>query len=61
MKDTVKRLVVTFRTDSLHVFEDEDDVLTTVSTIGTGSHPGFLTTWGEGRLAVGGLLGEIKQ
>lgn len=62
MKDTFKRLVITFQTDLLKVLEDEDEdeSKTTLSIIPV-SHPGYLTTWREGRLAVGGLLGEIKQ
>ncbi|XP_074479546.1 sex hormone-binding globulin isoform X2 [Sebastes fasciatus] len=59
MKDTFKRLVITFQTDLLKVLEDEDEdeSKTTLSIIPV-SHPGYLTTWREGRLAVGGLLGE---
>lgn len=57
MKETFKRLVITFQTDLLKVLEDEDESKTTLSII-PGSHLGYLTPWREGRLAVGGLLGE---
>ncbi|XP_051285035.1 sex hormone-binding globulin isoform X2 [Dicentrarchus labrax] len=58
MKYTVKRLVITFQTDLLQVLQDEDESKTTTLSINPTSHPGYLTTWREGRLAFGGLLGE---
>ncbi|XP_029311154.1 sex hormone-binding globulin [Cottoperca gobio] len=56
MRDTFKRLVITFQTDLLQALQDEDQSKTL--SISPLSHPGYLTTWREGRLAVGGLLGE---
>lgn len=60
MKDTFKRLVIIFQTDLLQVLRDGDKSNTTTLPINPVSHPGYFTTWKEGRLAVGGLLGEIK-
>ncbi|XP_031154270.1 sex hormone-binding globulin [Sander lucioperca] len=57
MNDTFKRLVITFETDKLQVFQDEDESKTTKLSI-AGSHPGYLTPWRGGRLAFGGLLGK---
>ncbi|XP_068444537.1 sex hormone-binding globulin [Clinocottus analis] len=56
MKDTFKRLVIIFQSNFLQVLQDEDESKTL--PIGPGSLPGYLTTWKEGRLALGGLLGE---
>ncbi|XP_068569405.1 sex hormone-binding globulin [Cebidichthys violaceus] len=61
MKDTFKRLVIIFQTDSLQVLQDEDESKTTTLPISPVSHTGYLTTWKEGRLAVGGLLGEEED
>ncbi|XP_070711060.1 sex hormone-binding globulin [Pempheris klunzingeri] len=57
MKDTLKRLVITFQT-TVKVFQDEDESQSTLLTISPVSRPGYMTTWREGRLAFGGLLGE---
>ncbi|XP_031707464.1 sex hormone-binding globulin [Anarrhichthys ocellatus] len=61
MKDTFKRLVIIFQTDSLQVLQDEDESKTTTLPTSPVSHPGYLTAWKEGRLAVGGLLGEEED
>ncbi|KAM6894742.1 sex hormone-binding globulin [Lycodopsis pacificus] len=61
MKDTFKRLVIIFLTDSLQVLQDEDESKTTTLPTSPVSHPGYLTAWKEGRLAVGGLLGEEED
>ncbi|XP_042257534.1 sex hormone-binding globulin [Thunnus thynnus] len=58
MKETFKRLVITFQTDLLQVLQDEDESKTTQIPVSPVSHPGYLTTWREGRIAIGGLLGE---
>nr|XP_020441566.1 sex hormone-binding globulin [Monopterus albus] len=58
MKDVVKRLVMTFQTDLLQVLQDFDEPKTTTVSISPVRHPGYLTTWRDGRLAIGGLLGE---
>ncbi|XP_070849939.1 sex hormone-binding globulin [Chaetodon trifascialis] len=60
MKNTIKRLALTGDIDSLYVFEDEEeeDSEITTSSHNIVSFPGFLTIWREGRLAIGGLLGE---
>lgn len=61
MKDALKRLVITFQTDSLQVLQDEDESTTTTLSISPVSYPGYLPAWREGRLAFGGLLGEITR
>lgn len=61
VKDTLKKLAITFQADSLRVLQDEDGSKTTSLSVGSESRPGYLNMWREGRLAVGGLLGEIKQ
>ncbi|XP_022616445.1 sex hormone-binding globulin [Seriola dumerili] len=53
-KNYYKRLAITIQADSLTVIQ-EDDESTSISIF---HHPGYLTTWREGRLAIGGLLGE---
>lgn len=60
MMETFKRLVITFQTDLL-LLQDEYASKTTQIPVSPVSHPGYLTTWREGRIAIGGLLGEIKQ
>ncbi|KAM9335569.1 sex hormone-binding globulin [Symphorus nematophorus] len=57
MKDTFRRLLITFQTDSLLLLLDEDELSSTRSIFPI-NHFDQLTTWREGRLAVGGLLGE---
>lgn len=59
MRKTVKRLVITFQTEMLQVFQEEPK-LTELKAISL-TNPGVLSTWREGRLAIGSLLGEIKQ
>lgn len=61
MKDTLKKLAITFQADSLRVLQDEDESKTASLSVGSESRPGYLNLWREGRLAVGGLLGGIKQ
>ncbi|XP_037614742.1 sex hormone-binding globulin isoform X2 [Sebastes umbrosus] len=56
LKETFKRLVITFQTDLLKVLKDEDKSKTTLSI-----NLRCLTTWRGGRLAVGGLLGESED
>ncbi|XP_070786047.1 sex hormone-binding globulin [Enoplosus armatus] len=58
MKNTYKRLGITLQTDLIQVLQDEGESSYTTLSIRPGSHPGPLTTWREGRLAFGGLLGE---
>ncbi|XP_071316156.1 sex hormone-binding globulin isoform X2 [Trachinotus anak] len=58
MKNTFNRLVIGFQTDSLEVLYEEDKPNTTASSVNLLSNPGYLTTWREGRLAIGGLLGD---
>uniref|UniRef100_UPI0037E715F8 sex hormone-binding globulin n=1 Tax=Semicossyphus pulcher TaxID=241346 RepID=UPI0037E715F8 len=58
MKDTFKKLVITFQTDLIHVIEDEDESKTTAFRISPEGRPASLASWREGRLAFGGLLGE---
>lgn len=50
---------MTFMKDLVKVFQNEDESKNT--TISALSHPEYLTTWRNGHLAVGGLLGEITQ
>ncbi|KAK2863120.1 hypothetical protein Q5P01_002653 [Channa striata] len=61
MKDTFRRLAITFQTDSLQVLQDTNEPKTITLSISLVSHPGYLTTWKEGRLAIGGLLGEGEE
>ncbi|XP_028284976.1 sex hormone-binding globulin [Parambassis ranga] len=56
VKNTFRRLLMTFMKDLVKVFQDEDQSKNT--TISPVSHPEYLTTWRNGHLAVGGLLGE---
>ncbi|KAM8746672.1 sex hormone-binding globulin [Acanthopagrus schlegelii] len=58
MKDTLKKLAITFQTDSLRVLQDEDESKAVSLSVGSESRPGYLNLWREGRLAVGGLLGD---
>uniref|UniRef100_A0A3Q3WMX3 Sex hormone-binding globulin n=1 Tax=Mola mola TaxID=94237 RepID=A0A3Q3WMX3_MOLML len=55
---TVERLQITFQTDLLRVRQDDDESKTTILSVIPVSHPGYLDTWRDGWLAVGGLLGE---
>lgn len=59
LKNTFKSLVITFQTELLQVFQDEHKTTSLFVTAMT--NPGFWTTLREGRLAIGGLLGEIKK
>ncbi|KAM8898095.1 sex hormone-binding globulin [Spinachia spinachia] len=61
MKDTFKRLAIIFQADLLQVLRDGDESTTTALAVSPVSHPGYLTAWKEGRLAVGGLLGEEED
>uniref|UniRef100_A0A8D3A9T9 Sex hormone-binding globulin n=1 Tax=Scophthalmus maximus TaxID=52904 RepID=A0A8D3A9T9_SCOMX len=56
MRKTVKRLVITFQTEMLQVFQEEPK-LTELKAISL-TNPGVLSTWREGRLAIGSLLGD---
>lgn len=58
VKSTFKRLLVTFQKDVLKVLQDEDESTTSVLSSNPESHNSYLTTWKEGRLAFGGLLGD---
>lgn len=61
MKDTFKRLVITFQTELLQVLQDEVEPKSSSLYVTGVRDPGFLETWREGRLAFGGLLGEVKH
>lgn len=61
MADTFKNLEITFKTDLLQLRKDEDESNTLTLSVSPVSDAGYLTPWTEGRLAVGGLLGENKQ
>ncbi|XP_039996191.1 sex hormone-binding globulin isoform X2 [Xiphias gladius] len=56
LKNTFKSLVITFQTELLQVFQDEHKTTSLFVTAMT--NPGFWTALREGRLAIGGLLGE---
>ncbi|KAM9425725.1 sex hormone-binding globulin [Pholidichthys leucotaenia] len=58
MKSTLNRLRIHFRKDYLKLVQDEDDMKTTEIYNDQASHPKSLTNYKEGRLAIGGLLGE---
>ncbi|XP_068163871.1 sex hormone-binding globulin [Antennarius striatus] len=53
-----RRLLIMFQTDSLQLVPDDDESKINTLAIGPMSRPGYLTMWTEGRLAIGGLLGE---
>ncbi|KAM7366280.1 hypothetical protein PAMP_015732 [Pampus punctatissimus] len=53
-----KRLVIIFRTDKVEVFSDEQEYPSFQIPIKPESQPAYLTTWREGHIAIGGLLGE---
>ncbi|KAM3857421.1 sex hormone-binding globulin [Diretmus argenteus] len=55
--ESVKRLALIFQKDSVQVLKAEDPSEVYLS-ITPESQAGYLTTWREGRLAFGGLLGE---
>lgn len=61
VKNTFKRLLMTFQKDALKVLQDEDESKTSVLSGNAERHNSYLTTWTEGRFAVGGLLGEITE
>lgn len=61
MKDTFKRLVITFQTELLQVLQDKVEPESSSLYVTGVRDPGFLETWREGRLAFGGLLGEVKH
>ncbi|XP_068611970.1 sex hormone-binding globulin [Brachionichthys hirsutus] len=58
MNATFKKLLVIFQADSLRLHQDGDESKITKLPVSPTSHPGYLTVWREGRLAIGGLLGE---
>lgn len=58
MLNSLNKLVIIFQRELLQVFQDE--LGETPFSVNLGNLD-VLTTWTEGRLAVGGLLGEIKQ
>uniref|UniRef100_A0A3P8SZH4 Sex hormone-binding globulin n=1 Tax=Amphiprion percula TaxID=161767 RepID=A0A3P8SZH4_AMPPE len=57
MKSTLRGLLIHFMKDSLTLHADESDLERTDSIMPV-NHPGYLTTWREGHLTVGGLLGD---
>ena len=57
---TFDRLRIIFETNILRVQQDDSESKTTIISVIPVSHPGYLDTWRDGQLAVGGLLGEIK-
>lgn len=58
MKDPLRKLEIIFQSDLIQVHTDKSDI-TDLSPIQVG-HPGYLEKWRNGRLGLGGLLGEIK-
>lgn len=61
MKDTFRRLEITFQTGLLQVRQYEDESKTETLAVIPVSHAGYLDTWRDGRLAFGGPLGENKS
>lgn len=61
--NTFKTLEITFKVDSLQVQEDDKPKNTTVLMTGDSLSVdvGYLAMWKEGRLSIGGLLGESQQ
>ncbi|XP_069579012.1 sex hormone-binding globulin [Brachyistius frenatus] len=58
MKNSFRRLLITFMKDLLKVRLDKDESKATTLSVSSASHSGSLPAWTEGRLAIGGLLGE---
>lgn len=58
MKEPLRKLEITFQSDLIQLNTDKSDV-TDLSPIQV-RHPGYLEKWRNGRLGLGGLLGEIK-
>lgn len=58
MKNSFKRLLITFLKDLVKVLPDEDESKS-ITLAGAVSDPGYFTTLREAHLAIGGLLGEI--
>lgn len=61
MKDTSRRLELTFQTGLLQVRQYEDESKTETLAVIPVSHPGYLDTWRDGRLAFGGPPGENRS
>lgn len=59
-KNTLKTVKITFKVDLLHVQERDVPKNTTfvLTQDSLSVDVGYLTMWREGRLAIGGLLGE---
>lgn len=63
MKITFKTLDITFKVDLLQV-QDEDKPKNSrfvISENRLSVHLGYLTSWKEGRLSIGGLLGKSQK
>ncbi|XP_071388127.1 sex hormone-binding globulin [Centroberyx affinis] len=58
LAESIKRLAIIFQTDLLQLLKDGEPSEAKRLSVTAESHPGYLTTWREGRLAFGGLLGE---
>ncbi|XP_076017608.1 sex hormone-binding globulin [Genypterus blacodes] len=58
MNETFKRLMITLQKDFLQILRHEDQTETPRLLSIPLSHPGCLNAWREGRLAIGGLLGD---
>lgn len=58
MKAPLRKLEIIFRSDLIQLRTDKSDI-TDLSPIQVG-HSGYLEKWRNGRLGLGGLLGEIK-
>lgn len=56
MKEPLGKMEIIFRPDLIRLLKDESEV-TELSGI-QDSHPGYLEKWRNGRLGLGGLLGE---
>ncbi|KAM4536971.1 sex hormone-binding globulin [Odontesthes bonariensis] len=61
IKNSFKTLLITFLKDLLKVLPDEDESKTTTLQASPASQTGYLTIWRDGRLAIGGLLGEDED
>ncbi|XP_029382430.1 sex hormone-binding globulin isoform X1 [Echeneis naucrates] len=58
LNSTFNRLVLTFGAAFLRILHEENESKTTELSVHPLSHPVQLTTWKDGHLAIGGLLGE---
>lgn len=60
IKDPLRKLEIIFQSDLIQLHTVESGFSLGQSYLTQVSHPGYLEKWRNGRLGLGGLLGEIK-